>query len=337
MEINQDLQDARSLLEQSGTEEEKRKYRRAAEIILLKALRHDPESKEAKILLQSARTTSGPIATAPPEPAQNELPLNSAAPELFKDLLPKKKLPLTFPIWLIVAVLVGGGLIWMRKSHPANRVTFAAPAQRIERDNQSHLQPALVRENVQETQTSDFSLPVLPAVAPVESSPPPVDPPKVPVRTPAVPPKPISPHVVSEPPRSVPKQEMGTLAVSSPIAADIYQNGQLIGSTPATLQLPAGHQTLEYRHGELHAVATHEIKPNETAAASVTFDISVQINAKPWARVFIDGSPRRPLGQTPLSGVNVPIGGTLVFENPNFPPKTHRITEKETAIQLNFP
>jgi hypothetical protein len=63
----------------------------------------------------------------------------------------------------------------------------------------------------------------------------------------------------------------------------------------------------------------------------------VQINAKPWAQVFLEDGTRRPLGQTPLSGVAVPIGGVLAFENPNFSTKSYRITEKDTSIQVNFP
>jgi hypothetical protein len=63
----------------------------------------------------------------------------------------------------------------------------------------------------------------------------------------------------------------------------------------------------------------------------------VQINARPWANVFLEGAERRPLGQTPLSNVRVPVGGTLVFENPNFPRKTQRITGTETVIQVAFP
>src|SRR5215475_4754232 len=58
-ELQQDLHDARGLIEQSGTKEEKKKYRKAAEIILLKTLNLDPENEEARVLLQSARAMSG--------------------------------------------------------------------------------------------------------------------------------------------------------------------------------------------------------------------------------------------------------------------------------------
>jgi hypothetical protein len=125
--------------------------------------------------------------------------------------------------------------------------------------------------------------------------------------------------------------------VNSPTTAEIYQGDKRVGSAPGTLQLPAGRQTLEYRHGQLRTVVSYDIKADQTTNASVTFQTTVQVNAKPWANVFIDGAPRRALGQTPLSGVNVPIGSVLVFENPNFQAKTHRVTDSDAAIQVDFP
>jgi hypothetical protein len=125
--------------------------------------------------------------------------------------------------------------------------------------------------------------------------------------------------------------------VSSPTTAEIYQGDKRLGSAPGTLQLPVGRQTLEYRHGNLRTVMTHDIKADQTINAAVMFQTTVQVNAKPWANVFVDGPTRRPLGQTPLSGVSVPIGSVLVFENPSFTTKTHRVTDNEAAIQVDFP
>ena len=112
---------------------------------------------------------------------------------------------------------------------------------------------------------------------------------------------------------------------------------QFLGSAPTTLQLPAGNQRLEYRHKDMKKVVTYIINANETTTAMVTFDIPVQINAKPWAQVFIEGSQRQALGQTPLSDVLVPIGSVLVFENPNFQGKRYRVKGTETTIQVTFP
>ena len=93
---------------------------------------------------------------------------------------------------------------------------------------------------------------------------------------------------------------------------------------------------MEYRHGDLRAVVTHVIKPNETTTANITFDAIVQVNARPWAQVYVDGIQRVPLGQTPLSNVKLPIGSVLVFENPNFPSKSHKIAADDKTIQMVF-
>jgi len=82
---------------------------------------------------------------------------------------------------------------------------------------------------------------------------------------------------------------------------------------------------------------THAINANETTRATIVFDVSVQINAKPWAEVFLDGAEKQDLGQTPLSGVRIPIGSVLVFENPGFPKKRYRVTGNETGIHIVFP
>jgi hypothetical protein len=130
---------------------------------------------------------------------------------------------------------------------------------------------------------------------------------------------------------------MGSLAVSCAIAAEIYIGGKQVGSTPTTLQLPVGNQTIEYRHGDLRAVVTHAIKAKETTTALVVFDAVIQVQARPWANVSIEGSPRMPLGTTPLSDVRLPIGSVLIFENPNFPTKSQKISPDDKAIQMVFP
>jgi hypothetical protein len=129
----------------------------------------------------------------------------------------------------------------------------------------------------------------------------------------------------------------GTLAVSSPASLDIYKDDTYIGSAPVSLDLPSGLQTLEYHHGGLTKKVTYQINSNETTRATIAFDVDLQINSKPWAEVFLDGVERKALGQTPLSGVRVPIGSVLVFQNPGFPEKRYRVTGNETGIQMVFP
>src|SRR5262249_12398712 len=117
----------------------------------------------------------------------------------------------------------------------------------------------------------------------------------------------------------------------------IYEGDKFLGSTPTTLELPVGSHALEYRHQNLKTTVTHVIAANATTTAMVSFEASVQINAKPWANVFLQGADRKALGQTPLSGVRVPVGSTLIFENPNFSTKSYQVPGSETAIQIVFP
>ena len=146
------------------------------------------------------------------------------------------------------------------------------------------------------------------------------------------------PPVAKQPdPKPVAAPVNGTLAVSSPTSIDIYKDDAYLGSAPVSLDLAAGPQTLEYRHGALRRFVTHVIKGSETTKAMITFDVTVQINSKPWAEVFLDGVERKDLGQTPLSGVRVPIGGVLSFQNPQFQTKKYRVTGNETGIQIVFP
>lgn len=145
------------------------------------------------------------------------------------------------------------------------------------------------------------------------------------------------PGPVAKEPQPMIAAAAGTLAVSSQTSVDIYKDDAYLGAAPVSLELPAGTHTLEYRHGSLRKYVTHVINSNETTKTMITFDVSVQINSKPWAAVFIDGVEKKALGQTPLSGVRVPIGSVLIFENPRFQTKTYRVTGNETGIQIVFP
>ena len=83
---------------------------------------------------------------------------------------------------------------------------------------------------------------------------------------------------------------MGALAVNAAVPAEIYRGEEHLGSTPTTLQLPEGMQTLEYRYQGLRQTLSHFITSQETTIATVSFLNRVQINAKPWAQVSIAGS-----------------------------------------------
>lgn len=356
-QLSRDLNDARSLLEDSRIKEDGQKYRRAAEIVLLKVLNLEPNNAEAQTLLAVARggvmssTTyealfSDPEAV-PAAEGQEDLPftIGASQPKTKEKQEPKSqemslKTPLIAAAVIVVAgilLIVGNSFLkYLRQPSSSAAVqpvdsatalpTQASPAAPHPPETSSALrQKAAVQPVAQTVVASSTNVQANVGANSVARAP-----------LPPVPAAPV-PAAISNSNEAKPAAKQGTLAVSSLIPAEIYWNNKHLGSTPTTLQLPAGRQTLDYRRGDLRTLVTHDIKSNETTTALITFETVVQINARPWAQVFVAGETKRPLGQTPLSDVRVPIGGVLVFENPNFPSKSHRVTEKETAIQVVFP
>jgi hypothetical protein len=227
--------------------------------------------------------------------------------------------------WVLrIGMVLGIGIIFVSLPRPKTRSTpvEAAPL-KVTLAQPDPAPPAPTTEAAETSAPTD--LPTVEQVMAVNRpAPAPVVPATPPAETKLPDPKPVVPI-------------NGTLAVSSPTSIDIYKDDAYLGSAPVSLDLPAGPQTLEYRHGGLRRFVTHVIKGNETTKAMITFDVTVQINSRPWAEVFLDGVERKDLGQTPLSGVSVPIGSVLTFQNPQFQTKKYRVTGNETGIQIVFP
>jgi hypothetical protein len=339
--IERDLENARVLLEDPPWCDNPQKYRKTAETIVLRILSFDPQNKLAKKLLEKARVPLPEVTVVPevvpvqaaappipPEPSPVPLPQPKPAPMVEKDLffvghgakpkVQKQGRKSSGRAWTgIAAVLVIAGIVGFRgvstksQGHSAPKTAAAASVAVPVPVNTAEQPPPALPEALQQRLETGAA-----------------------VTAAAPPPEPV---VVKSAPPVVAPIQTGTLAISSPTTVDIYMGDQLVGSAPTTLELAAGTQTLQYRHGDMRKVATHVIKAGETTTAMITFDIPVQINAKPWAQVSIDGSPRQTLGQTPLSEIKVPIGSVLLFENPNFPSKTYRVTGRESEIRVNFP
>jgi hypothetical protein len=129
----------------------------------------------------------------------------------------------------------------------------------------------------------------------------------------------------------------GSLIVTSPLVVDIYEKDVRLGSTPKILELSAGSHTLEYRYEGLRKSATYPIEKGVSSTARVTFEIRVNIQASPFADVYIDGDPPVYLMETPLNQVTVPVGGTLIFKHAGFEDKKYRVASTDTYIAIRFP
>lgn len=112
----------------------------------------------------------------------------------------------------------------------------------------------------------------------------------------------------------------GWLTVSSPVEADILDNGVLIGrtSTPRLL-LPVGRHELDV----VNEALAYRVRRTVVIAGGRTATLALEpesgrlnVNAEPWAEVWIDGAR---VGETPLANVTLPIGfHEVVLRHPQY-------------------
>ena len=322
MEMHLDLENARALLRDAHLKESPQRYSEAGNTVLRKILSMDPDSEEAKTLLSEAQPS---VPEPLPPLVVRQVPINQLPGRSFRLQVTTERRPWIPRALVIISItLVAAGLLILRsKPNRAEATRTFAGSQQTPKLNENKVERVADDQSGASTRLGSLLVSIAAAVAAETPAP---------AQVPAAP----SPDLI---PLAAPVvlAASGNLAVSSPTSVDIYRGDQYIGSSPVTLDMSPGTYTFEYRHEELRKTVTHVIKSNETTTAMINFDVSVQLNAKPWADVFLDGTERRPLGQTPMSDVRVPIGGVLVFENPKFQAKRYRVTGREKTIQIVFP
>jgi PEGA domain len=112
----------------------------------------------------------------------------------------------------------------------------------------------------------------------------------------------------------------GWISISAPFAMQVYERGELVGSTETDrIMVTAGSHEFQIVSETLGFRLTRHV--NVTAGKVVPIGIelpngTVNINAVPWAEVFVDG---RAVGETPIGNLSLPIGPhEVVFRNPKY-------------------
>ena len=129
-------------------------------------------------------------------------------------------------------------------------------------------------------------------------------------------------------PAPTPATAGGWLAVASPVALTIRENGRVVGSTEVErLMLPAGEHELQLSNELLGFQTTRSIRieAGKTAALKVEPpNGSLSINAQPWAEVWVDG---RRIGDTPIGKLPQPIGThEVLLRHPDLGEKRETVT-----------
>jgi archaellum component FlaG (FlaF/FlaG flagellin family) len=120
----------------------------------------------------------------------------------------------------------------------------------------------------------------------------------------------------------------GWISVKAPFAMEIREQGRLIGTTDTDrLMMAAGRHELDFVSEALGYRATRVVQIGPGKVVPISLDLPqgvVNLNAAPWAEVWIDG---RRVGETPIGNLAVSIGPhEVVFKHPQLGEKRHAIS-----------
>ena len=123
----------------------------------------------------------------------------------------------------------------------------------------------------------------------------------------------------------------GFAAISSPILLEISENGKVLGTSAEAIILSPGRHDVRLANKELGYAVTQpiDVQAGETTHVNVDPRGTANINAAPWAEVFVDGEK---VGETPLANIAIRLGvREIVFRNPQFPDRKVVVTVTTTA------
>ena len=120
----------------------------------------------------------------------------------------------------------------------------------------------------------------------------------------------------------------GWVAVKSPFTVEIFEDGRLLGTTDTDkIMLATGRHELELVNQPLAFRATRVVQVPPGKVATLAIDLPngvINLNATPWAEVWIDGNR---VGETPIGNLTISIGPhEIVFKHPQFGEKRQAVS-----------
>ena len=120
----------------------------------------------------------------------------------------------------------------------------------------------------------------------------------------------------------------GWAAVSSPFDVQVLEDNSIIGTgRNSKIMMPAGKHTFSIVSQALGYQDTRTVDVAAGKVANIQVDapkVIVNVNARPWADVFIDG---KNVGQTPIGNLSLAIGTyDVVFRHPEFGERRQTVT-----------
>ncbi|HSC29144.1 MAG TPA: PEGA domain-containing protein, partial [Vicinamibacterales bacterium] len=133
---------------------------------------------------------------------------------------------------------------------------------------------------------------------------------------------------VAGPPQQAPGPVSGWISVKAPVTLQILEGNRVVGTSDTErIMMAAGRHDVELVNEALGYRATRGLQVEPGKVTSIAVELPngmVNLNAIPWAEVWIDGQR---VGETPIGNLSVPIGPhEVIFRHPQFGEKRHAIS-----------
>lgn len=119
----------------------------------------------------------------------------------------------------------------------------------------------------------------------------------------------------------------GWISFAAPFDVQIFEGKDLIGSSGEKVMVAAGHHDIRLVNEALEYTDTRSVDVAAGKVSAIQVDpphTTLNVNARPWADVSIDGTE---IGQTPLGNVSITIGThVVVFRHPQLGEQRRTIT-----------
>jgi hypothetical protein len=135
-------------------------------------------------------------------------------------------------------------------------------------------------------------------------------------------PPPVPPPLTSAPAAEAPAAaplagRFGGVRITSPFEVQVFEDGAALGSSAGPIAMSEGSYTLDLVNEELGVRSRQSVSVRAgqlTAVRLTPPQGRININATPWATVWIDGNSA---GDTPLANLSLPVGRhEVVFRHP---------------------
>ena len=134
-------------------------------------------------------------------------------------------------------------------------------------------------------------------------------------------------------------ERTGWVTIKSPVRLDVMEGGRRLGtSDQRRIQVAPGNHSLTLSNRNVAYSSSHtvQVAAGQEAVLTVAPTGRVNLNAQPWAEVWIDGNRA---GETPLANLQVPLGSReFVFRHPQHGERklTATVSTNPIALTVDF-